>query len=261
MAVVGASLRLIGCGVSVTVAPSGAVSSIPLPGSEGAERNACTPTAVSAVVNAEILIYSESNGCPTVYVMNVITEGVISHSPCLRPRIIHDSPTFPAPAALPAAHDWFFDGTAYAARNEPRFFSAATGAPLESEGTFALDTSDVLGGVRSSTVLIDSDIGFAAGGPSYFVSTSSWLPAFTAGREQGFRAFGIADNDAWVEGAAGRVVISTLTGASLASGWSTFPEAGGAGWTLTGESTGACCSSEYLLRSSKSLLAAQAAER
>jgi hypothetical protein len=253
VAVIGTSLRLVGCNASVTVTPTGTVSEKPLPGAGGSESDSCTPRAASAVVNSEILIYSESNGCPTVYVTNVVTEGVVSRSPCLRARIVHEPPTFPAPAAFSGSRDWFFDGTAYSVPNEPRFFSAATGAPIEPEGVFALETSEVLGGIRSSTALINS----GAGGSSYFVSTSSWLPVFTAGREQSFRAFGIADDDAWVEGAAGRVVISALTGTLLASSWSVFPEAGGAGWTLAGESTGACCSSEYLLRSSETLLAAQ----
>jgi hypothetical protein len=260
MAVVGESLRLVGCGAYVTVAPSGAVSNTPLPGLEGSESNSCPARAVSAVVNEEVLIYSGSEDCPTVYVTNVVTEGVISRSPCLLANTTHESPTFPAPAALSGSGDWFFDGAAYAAPNEPKFFSAATGAQLEPDGTFALENSGVLGGIRSNVVLIDSSIGSAEGGNSYFVSISSWLPAFTASSEQSFRAFGMADDDAWVEGAAGRVVINALTGLPLATGWSLFPEAGGTGWTLAGESTGACCSSEYLLRGSETMLAAHAVE-
>jgi hypothetical protein len=256
VAVVGESLRFVGCGSYVTIAPSGAVNKTPLPGSKGPEPENCTLRAVSAVINEQVLIYSQVEGCPTVYVTNVITEGTISHSPCLSANTVHDVPTpAPAPAALSGSDDWFFDGAAYAAPNEEKFFSATTGAVLEPEGTFALEHSDVLGGIRSSVALIDSDIGFAAGGPSYFVSTSSWLPVFTANNELGFRAFGIADNDAWVEGAAGRVVISTLTGTLLATGWNLFPEAGGAGWTLAAESNGACCDTEYLLRSSEPMLA------
>ncbi len=249
VAVVDESLRFVGCGSYVTIAPSGAVSKTLLPGSKSLEPEDCTPRAVSAVVNEQVLIYSEVEGCPTVYVTNVVSEGTISHSPCLSANTIHEVPTpAPMPAARSGSDDWFFNGAAYAATDEQRFFSAATGVPLEPESTFALEDSGVLGGVRSNVVLID-------GGDSYFVSTSSWLPVFTASSAQSFQAFGIADDDAWVEGAAGRVVISALTGAPLATGWSVFPEAGGTGWTLVGESTGACCSSEYLLRGTGTMLA------
>jgi hypothetical protein len=249
VAIVGESLRFVGCGSYVTIAPSGAVNKTPLPGSTSPEPEDCSPRAVSAVASEQVLVYSEVEGCPTVYVTNVITEGTISHSPCLSANTVHEVPTpAPASAALSGSDDWFFNGAAYAAPNEPRFFSATTGAALEPDGTFTLEHSDVLGGIRSSVALID-------GGDSYFVSTSSWLPVFTASSDQSFRAFGIADDDAWVEGAAGRVVINALTGAPLATGWSVFPEAGGTGWTLAGESTGACCSSEYLLRSTGTMLA------
>jgi hypothetical protein len=244
-------LRLAGCGGYVTITPAGAVSNVAFPPSSSDTGPSCV---VSAVVNDEILVYSPLESCESVYVSNVVTQEIVSRSPCLPADDRTTSDISPVP--LPGSGDWFFNGSAYAAPNAHTFFSAATGSTLEPEDAFSLETSEVLGGIRSNVALIDPSIGDPdVGGPSYFVSTSSWQPVFTASSAQRFRAFGIADDDAWVESAAGRIVISALTGSTLASNWHVMPEAGGAGWTLAGESTGGCCSSEYLLRSKGTMLA------
>ena len=255
VAVVGESLRLIDCNAYFTVSPTGTVSESPLPGPASPEQDNCARRGASAVVNEEMLIYSYSETCPTVYVSNVVTEAVVSRSPCLRTNIEHSTPTLPAAAATSGSRDWFFNGAVYGVEDEPRLFSAATGAPLEAGGTFALEDGEALGGVRSSVALINW-----GDGDSYFVSTSTGLPVFTADGEEHFSASGIADNDAWVEGSAGRVVISGVTGGLLASTWKVYPVAGGTGWTLATEANGACCNSEFLLRSREPMLAAHGDE-
>jgi hypothetical protein len=251
VAYINGSLRLAGCGGYTTITPAGAVSEVSfLPGSPDTGPSC----AASAVVDNEILVYSPNEECEAVYVSNVVTQSIVSQSPCLPSE--DRSPSDITSVPLPGSGDWFFNGTAYGAQFARGIFSAATGSPFEPEGELALEKFDILAGVRSSVVLVDASISDpGVDGPSYFVSTSTWQPVFTATNAQRFRAFGLADNDAWVEGAAGRIVINALTGSTVASHWNVLPEAGGAGWTLAGESTGACCSSEYLLRSKGTMLA------
>ncbi len=252
VAYVNGDLRLAGCGNYTTITPAGTVSEVPFPA--GSPEPGGASCVVSAVVDDEILIYSPAESCESVYVSNVVTQAIVSRSPCLRDDDRSTSDITPVP--LPGSGDWFFNGSAYVAPDMPAFSSAATGSPLEPEGEFSLETSDALGGIRSNVALLDSSIQDPRdGAPSYFVSTSSWQPVFTASGAQSFSAFGIADDDAWVEAAAGRIVIDALTGSTLADSWHVMPEAGGTGWTLAGESTGACCSSEYLLRSTGTMLA------
>ena len=250
VAYINGDLRLAGCGGYTTISPAGTVSGVPFPPGSPDTGPSC---AASAVVDNEILVYSPNEGCEAVYVSNVVTQSIVSQSPCLPSE--DRSPSDITSVPLPGSGDWFFNGTAYGAQFARGIFSAATGSPLEPEGELALEKFDILAGIRSSVVLVDASISDpGVGGPSYFVSTSTWQPVFTATSAQRFRAFGLADNDAWVEGAAGRIVINALTGSTVASHWNVLPEAGGAGWTIAGESTGACCSSEYLLRSKGTML-------
>ena len=231
IALVKDELRLASCEY-INVSRSGAVGHVAFPGEQiENEGPACI---ASPVVAGKIIIYGSGNGtCPTAFVSDVNSETTVSRSPCL--------------SDLDRGRDHgFFNGSAYGIEDVPNFISAATGSPLAAEGTFkpSQGFARFLAGPRSDIVLMYST---ALPSPAYFVSTSNWQPVFTASSEQSFTPFGIADDDAWVEGAAGRVVIDARTGRTVAHGWGTFPEAGGAGWTLT-VAPDVCCSHEYLVR-------------
>ncbi len=237
VAYVGGAVRFAGCEYT-TVTDSGVVSHVPFP--PGGSEPGSAACKASAVVNNEILIYSPEEACESVYVSNVITQATVSRSPCLTSTA----------GRIPG--EWFFNGAAYGVPDATTFFSAATGAALEplSEFPFEAQRTYALGGIRSDVALLYS----AAGGPSYFVSTSTWQPVFTASSEQRFTPVAIADDDAWVEAAVGHIIIDARTGATVANDWRIVPEAGGPGWTLAVEPQ-VCCSSEYLLRSNGTLLA------
>jgi hypothetical protein len=102
-------------------------------------------------------------------------------------------------------------------------------------------------GARSDLTVVQN------AGYSYFVSTTSWQTGFTATPGQSFTAYGVADDDVWVDTPRGAIVIDGHDGHEVANDWKVFPLAGGAGWTLTSTSD-VCCDREYLLRSSGPLL-------
>ena len=225
--------------------PAGQVTELPLPG-EG-------PFIVTSVVGGRVLVLSEGapeEGCPAISVYDVNAKAPVSSSGrCLRRK---------PGLSLTGS---FFDGSAYGIAEDPFIYSAATGTSLTEEGEFgspeAFEQGEMtiryMAGVRSDLVLAYRDE--YGEGPSYLLSTSTWRPVFTAPETSSFTPYGIADDDIWVEAAAGQVVIDGHSGAQLASNWSVAPVAGGQGWTLvTNNPSGCCVADEYLLRSSGTLL-------
>lgn len=235
-----------------TVTPAGGVTRTPFPGVEGSPGYPGS-FVVSEPVAGRVLIggYNQPmDECPTIWVLDIATEGVVSQTPCL-------------PDVGEPFEDAYFDGSAIGVPGAAAFLSA-TGGQLTAAGQFGQNPSEpepasFLGpGVRSDLALVQS------GGYSYFVSTTNWATVFTATPEQAFMPYGIADDDVWVDTShweaeeyiGGPIVIDGHTGRELASFWKVFPVAGGNGWTLTSENSGdACCASEFLLRSSGTLLA------
>lgn len=241
VAYVDGSVRLAGCEYT-TVNAAGNISHTPFPG-HGTDPGTESCRA-SDVVDGRILIagYDQApDACPTVYVSDVISQGTLSQSPCLE--------TVDNPSA------WLFNGGAYGVWNTPTIFAASNSSPLTAPNEFDISEGHAafLGGVRSDLVLVYPDHGEDGDGPSYFVSTSSWQPVFTAAPDQVFTPYGIADDYAWVDGPAGRVVVDARTGSEVAADWRVYPEAGGTGWTLASEND-VCCDREYLLRSNGTLL-------
>jgi len=231
IALVNNELRLASCEYT-NVNSSGAVTHVAFPGEQiEDEGRACL---ASPVVAGKIIIYGSGNGtCPSAFVSDVNSETTVSRSPCLSNLARGDD-------------HGFFDGSAYGIEDVPNFISAASGSLLIPESTLkpSQGFARFLTGPRSDIVLMYST---ATPSPAYFVSTKTWQPVFTASSEQSFTPLGVADDDAWVEGAAGRAVIDARTGRTIARNWATFPEAGGAGWTLT-VAPDVCCSHEYLVR-------------
>jgi hypothetical protein len=124
-------------------------------------------------------------------------------------------------------------------------FSAATGEQLTALPQYERSQIEFLGSTRSDVIYAGTPID----GRASFVSTSTWQPVFATGEGQSFVPAGIADNLAWGDGPAGRIVIETHTGEQVASDWRVYPQAGGAGWTLVTEDTGSsCCAHQWLLR-------------
>jgi hypothetical protein len=191
------------------------------------------------------------DACPTVYVVDVATEATVSQTRCLHDIDNRDYSNF------------YFDGSVFAVPNTPTFFLAASGQPLTAAGQLgpdSFDTGTASAGfmnpaARSDLTLVQNN------GYSYFVSTTNWQTVFTATPDQVFSAYGIADDDVWVDTShwegvdyvGGRIVIDGHNGHEVAADWNVFPVAGGSGWTLA-STQDVCCESEYLLRSSGTLL-------
>lgn len=236
-----------------TIDAAGNVAHVPFPG-QGSSDTATGSFALSPPVAGRVLVggYDQPpGGCPTVYVVDVATEKTLSQTSCL-----HDIDDR-------SYSNIYFDGSAFAMPNTPAFFLAANGQQLTGAGQLGPDsfttgtgTAQFLkSGVRSDLTVVQN------GGYSYFVSTANWGTVFTSTPEQVFTPYGVADDDVWVdtshweaeEYVGGRIVIDAHTGREVAPGWSVFPIAGGAGWTLT-STQDVCCEAEYLLRSSGTLL-------
>jgi hypothetical protein len=236
-----------------TVTPTGGVTRAPFPGVEGTPGYPGS-SVLGPPVAGRVLVggYSEPmDECPTIWVVNIATQAVVSQTPCL--------PDFADPFS-----GVYFDGSAIGVPGAAAFLSA-TGGQLTAAGQLdqnASKTSEPASfmnrGVRSDLTVVQND------GYSYFVSTTNWATVFTATPEQTFMPYGIADDDVWVDTShwdaeeyiGGAIVIDGHTGREVASSWKVFPVTGGKGWTLTSENSGdACCASEFLLRSSGPLLA------
>jgi hypothetical protein len=236
-----------------TVTPAGDVTRAPFPGVEGTPGNPGS-SVLGHPIAGRFLVGGEGesmNKCPTIWVVDIATEAVVSQTPCL------------ADFADPFL-GVYFDGSAIGVPGTAALLSA-TGGQLTAVGQFnqgAPKTSEPVRfakpGVRSDLTMVQNE------GYSYFVSMTNWATVFTASPQQTFTTFGIADDDVWVDTShwegdeyiGGPVVIDGHTGREVASSWSVFPVAGGTGWTLTSENSGdACCASEFLLRSAGPLLA------
>ncbi len=235
VAYTGGAIRFADCISFTTITQAGTMTQVPLPGTGGAYI--AVPCVTGHVVNNKALIVSSGEACESIYVVDVVTEATLSQSPCIS-------------ELYPKLGGWMFNGDVYGIPGTPNFFSAATGQPIQ--GAAKTEGTNALTGVRSDLVLANS-----SNGPSYFLSTSSWQQVFGAPSEDAFRAYGMADDDVWVEGAAGRVVIDGRTGATLATSWQVAPEAGGTGWTVAYHPD-ICCISEYLLRSNGTMLESNA---
>jgi hypothetical protein len=248
VAYINGAVRLAG-GDFATVDQAGHVSQAQLPGTGS--------FVVSPPVSGRVLVegYAQpSDGCPTVFVVDVATEATVSQSPCIHDIYNRNYSNF------------YFDGLAFGVPNASRFFLAATAQPLTPPGQLGPDafetgteTAGFLNpGPRSDLTVVQN----GASGYSYVISTTTWQTVFTATPSQTFNALGVADDDVWVDTShwegvdypGGPIVIDGHNGHEVASGWTVYPVAGGAGWTLA-SAREVCCSREYLLRSSGTLLA------
>ena len=223
----------------ITVDAAGNITHTPFPGG-GSGETATGSFVESPPVDGRILVegYADAEGeCPTVWAVDVATLQTLSSTGCL-----HDTNDR-------NFGDWYFDGSVYGVPAHAAFVSATTGADITTAGELGPDGSGAFTqGVRSDVALFQN-------GKSYFVSTSTWNPVFIAGASQGFTAYGIADDDAWVDAAGGRIVIDAKTGRTLYKGWRVFPVYGGSGWTVA-STLDVCCETQYLLRSQGTLVAA-----
>jgi len=225
------------------ISPSGQVTEFPWPGSE--------PYVLSPVVNGRVLVEATEGSegqCPVIWVYDLASKAPVSTSPCLR-----RSPSLTFGGSI-------FNGNAYASRDDPFVYSAASGAALTTKDEFGPyeGYEEGLGikymeGARSDLILAYPPS--YGEGPSYFVSTATWQPVFTVPEASWFEPFGIADDYVWLEGASGKIVIDGRTGIQVASNWTVAPVNGGSGWTLTSTDPIRCCGSQaYLLRSTGTLL-------
>lgn len=228
----------------VTIDAAGDVTHAPLP--------AAGAFPVGPPVAGHVLLedYDQPNDvCPTAYVVDVATGTLLSKTPCIG-RI--DGQNYA---------NVYFDGSVVGVPSANAFFASG---PLTAPGQLGSnegDTEFIGAGARSDLTVVQN------AGYSYFISTSTWQTVFTATPNQPFTVLGVADDDVWVdtshwegdEYVGGRIVIDGHTGAQIAAGWSVFPIAGGAGWTLASTDEGDClCASDYLLRSAGPLVASLA---
>jgi hypothetical protein len=236
-----------------TVTPTGGVTRAPFPGVEGTPGyNGSSVLDLPVAGRVAVGGYAEPlDECPTIWVVDIATEAVVSQTPCL-------------PDIADPLSGVYFDGAAIGVPSAAAFLSAS-GGQLTWAGQFGQNASKTSEPARLMKPGVRSDITVLQnGGYSYFVSTTNWSTVFTAAPEQTFVPFGAADGDIWIDTShweaeeyiGGPIVIDGLTGREVAKNWNVFPVAGGKGWTLTSENSGdACCASEFLLRSSGPLLA------